>query len=465
MNFHHPKVVDDWLPNSWQHKTVQQQAIYNDPAHLDEVVQTISRLPPLVTPWEVDALKAKLARAARGEMFVLQGGDCAESFEQCDPATIAANLKILLQMSLVLIYAAQKPVVRVGRIAGQYAKPRSAAHEVRNGIALPSYRGDLVNRSGFTEQDRAANPDLLLRGYERAALTLNYLRALADGGFADLHHPENWRLDFARNSALSSEYEGIVASVREALRFLETVADSDTSTRRIDLYTSHEALILHYEQAQTRQLPTHPGWYNLSTHMPWVGMRTAELDGAHIEYARGIRNPIAVKIGRNMTPEWLAELLRTLNPQNEPGRLTLIHRFGAGKVTENLPPLIETVRKTGQAVLWLADPMHGNTEETSDGIKTRRFDNILSEIEQAFDVHHRLGSVLGGVHFELTGEDVTECIGGSSGLTAEDLKRAYKSTVDPRLNYEQSLEMALLIGRRLRIPPQSRDATNSNRMS
>jgi 3-deoxy-7-phosphoheptulonate synthase len=451
LNFHHPKVVDDWLPNSWQRKTAQQQAIYDDPAHLDHVVHTISRLPPLVTPWEVDALKGKLARAARGEMFVLQGGDCAESFERCDPAPIAATLKILLQMSLVLIYAAQKPVVRVGRIAGQYAKPRSAAQEVRNGVALPSYRGDLVNRSGFTEQDRAANPDLLLRGYERAALTLNYLRALADGGFADLHHPENWRLDFAQNSALSSEYEGIVASVRQALRFLETIADSDTSTRRIDLYTSHEALILHYEQAQTRQLPSHPGWYNLSTHMPWVGMRTAELDGAHIEYARGIRNPIAVKIGRNMTPEWLMGLLPILNPQNEPGRLTLIHRFGANRVTENLPPLIETVRKTGQTVLWIADPMHGNTEETSDGIKTRRFDNILSEIEQAFDVHHRLGSVLGGVHFELTGEDVTECIGGSSGLTAEDLKRAYKSPVDPRLNYEQSLEMALLVGKRLQI--------------
>src|SRR5262245_45614003 len=276
-------------------------------------------------------------------------------------------------MSLVLIYASQKPVVRVGRIAGQYAKPRSAAQEIRDGVTLPSYRGDLVNHSGFTEQDRIPNPDLLLRGYERAALTLNYLRALADGGFADLHHPENWRLDFARNSALSSEYERIVASVREALCFLETVADSDTSTRRIDLYTSHEALILHYEQAQTRQLPTHPGWYNLSTHMPWVGMRTAELEGAHIEYVRGIRNPIAVKIGRNMTPEWLTELLHTLNPQNEPGRLTLIHRFGAGNVMQNLPPLIETVRKTGRPVLWLADPMHGNTEETSDGMKTRRF--------------------------------------------------------------------------------------------
>jgi 3-deoxy-7-phosphoheptulonate synthase len=443
--------VDTWSPNSWQSKTAQQQAIYPDPAYLDQVVQTISSLPPLVTPWEVDALKAKLARAARGEMFVLQGGDCAESFDQCDPAAIAAKLKILLQMSLVLIYAAQKPVVRIGRIAGQYAKPRSAAQEVRDGVALPSYRGDLVNRSGFSEQDRTANPDLLLRGYERAALTLNYLRALADGGFADLHHPENWRLDFVRNSSLLSEYENIVVSVREALRFFETIAGSDTNTRRIDLYTSHEALILHYEQAQTRQLQTHRGWYNLSTHLPWIGMRTADLDGAHIEYVRGIRNPIGVKIGNNMTAEWIGELLRTLNPENEPGRLTLIHRFGADKIAEKLPLLIDAVHKTGQTVLWLADPMHGNTEETSDGIKTRRFENILSEVEQAFDVHSRMGSVLGGVHFELTGEDVTECIGGSSGLTADDLKRAYKSAVDPRLNYEQSLEMALLVGRRLRM--------------
>ena len=443
--------MNGWLPNSWQHKTAQQQAIYPDRVRLEQVLQTISRLPPLVTPWEVDALRAKLARAARGEMFVLQGGDCAESFEQCDPVAIAANLKILLQMSLVLIHAAQKPVVRVGRIAGQYAKPRSAAQEVRNGVALPSYRGDLVNRSGFTEQDRVANPDLMLRGYERAALTLNYLRALADGGFADLHHPENWRLDFARKSTLSAEYEGIVASVREALRFMETVAGSDTSTRRIDLYTSHEALILHYEQAQTRESPTHAGWYSLSTHLPWIGMRTAAPEGAHIEYARGIRNPIAVKIGRSMTPEWLTDLARILNPQNEPGRLTLIHRFGADHIAEHLPSLIETIRKTGQTILWLADPMHGNTEETSDGMKTRRFENILSELEQAFEIHHRLGSVLGGVHFELTGEDVTECIGGSSGLTAEDLKRAYKSPVDPRLNYEQSLEMALLVGRRLRM--------------
>jgi 3-deoxy-7-phosphoheptulonate synthase len=443
--------VTDWLPNSWQRKTAQQQAIYPDPDHLDRVLQTISRLPPLVTPWEVDALKARLAQAARGEVFVLQGGDCAESFEQCDPVAIAAKLKILLQMSLVLIHAAQKPVVRIGRIAGQYAKPRSAAEEVRGGVALPSYRGDLVNRSGFTEQDRVANPDLLLRGYERAALTLNYLRALADGGFADLHHPENWRLEFTRNSALSNEYESIVASVREALRFLETVAGPDAGTRRIDLYTSHEALILHYEQAQTRQVPTHPGWYNLSTHLPWIGMRTAELEGAHIEYARGIRNPIAVKIGRGMTSETLIELLRLLNPLNEPGRLTLIHRFGAGHIKANLPRLIETIGKSGQTVLWLVDPMHGNTEETSDGIKTRRFDNILSELEEAFDIHYRMGSVLGGVHFELTGEDVTECIGGSSGLTAEDLKRAYKSPVDPRLNYEQSLEMALLVGRRLRM--------------
>jgi 3-deoxy-7-phosphoheptulonate synthase len=410
----------------------------------------MSRLPPLVTPWEVESLKGKLARAARGEMFLLQGGDCAESFEQCDPVAISAKLKILLQMSLVLIHAAQKPVVRVGRIAGQYAKPRSAAEEVRDGVALPSYRGDIVNRSAFTEEARAPNPDLLLRGYERAALTLNYLRALADGGFADLHHPENWNLEFAQGSASAAEYAAIVESVRTALRFMEAVAGGSSSTQRVDVYTSHEALLLHYEQAQTRRLAPHPGFYNLSTHYPWIGMRTASLDGAHVEYARGIRNPIAVKVGPGMTAEWLRALVTVFSPDREPGRLTLVHRLGATKVHSHLPALIETVQATGVPVLWVADPMHGNTEETADGIKTRRFENILSELEQAFDVHERMGSILGGVHFELTGEDVTECIGGARGLAAEDLKRAYKSAVDPRLNYEQSLEMALLVGRRLR---------------
>jgi 3-deoxy-7-phosphoheptulonate synthase len=446
--------VNDWQPSSWQRKTAQQQAIYPDPQHLERVVQTIARLPPLVTPWEVDALKSKLARASRGEMFLLQGGDCAESFDQCDPAAIASKLKILLQMSLVLIHSAQKPVIRVGRIAGQYAKPRSAANETRDGVSLPSYRGDIVNRSGFTEQDRVPDPELLLRGYERAALTLNYVRALADGGFADLHHPENWRLEFASQSGLAAEYESIVASVRDALLFLEAVAGADSNTRRVDMYTSHEALHLNYEQAQTRQLATHPGFYNLSTHFPWIGMRTADMTGAHVEYARGIKNPLAIKIGPAMTADWLRDLLRVLNPTDEPGRIMLIHRMGANKVADHLPRLIEMVQQIGKPVLWCADPMHGNTEETADGIKTRRFENILSEVEQSFEIHATLGSILGGVHFELTGEEVTECIGGSSGLTAEDLKRAYRSPVDPRLNYEQSLEMALLLGRRLRAARQ-----------
>lgn len=445
--------MSTWSRTSWQAKTAEQQAIYPDPAALERVVAQIACLPPLVTPWEVEALKRKLAAAARGEMFLLQGGDCAESFEQCDPTAIAAKLKILLQMSVVLIHAARKPVIRVGRIAGQYAKPRSAAHEVRDGVSLPSYRGDIVNRSGFTEADRVPDPELLLRGYERAALTLNYLRALADGGFADLRHPENWNLDFARDSELAAEYASIVRSVREALQFIEVVSKSDQAMGRVDLYTSHEALLLHYEQAQTREFPGHSGFYNLSTHFPWIGMRTAQLDGAHVEYARGIKNPIAIKIGPAMTSEWLTGLLEVLHPEDEPGRLTLIHRLGAKNVAQQLPRLIETVQRTGKTVLWCADPMHGNTEETPDGTKTRRFENISSEIEQAFDVHRRMGSTLGGVHFELTGEDVTECIGGARGLSAEDLKRAYRSAVDPRLNYEQSLEMALLLGRRLRQQP------------
>jgi len=442
--------VKDWTPSSWQTKPAIQQATYPDPAALERVVDSMRRLPPLVTPWEVEALRAQLARAARGEMFLLQGGDCAESFDECDAGLIASKLKILLQMSLVLIHAAQKPVIRVGRIAGQYAKPRSAAEETRDGVTLPSYRGDLVNRSGFSDADRTPDPDLLLRGYERAALTLNYIRSLADGGFADLHHPENWSLDFARGSSVEAEYRAIVDAVRESIRFMEAISGSDSSTRRIDVYTSHEALHLYYEQAQTRRLPSHPGFYNLSTHFPWIGMRTAALDGAHVEYARGIRNPIAIKIGPSVTADGLLALLEALDPNDEPGRVTLVHRMGAARIADKLPPLIEAVRGRRQQVLFVSDPMHGNTEETAQGIKTRRFDNILSELEQAFDIHARLGSTLGGVHFELTGEDVTECIGGARGLAEADLARAYKSAVDPRLNHEQALEMALLMGRRLR---------------
>lgn len=446
-----PAMPEPWTPDSWKTKDVSQQVTYPDPAVLAQVQAEIARLPPLVTSWEVEALRERLARAAAGEAFLLQGGDCAESFDDCAPDTIATNFKILLQMSLLLVHGTRTPVIRVGRIAGQYAKPRSSATEERDGVTLPSYRGDIVNRSPFTAQARTPDPTLLLRGYERSALTLNFVRALADGGFADLHHPENWDLSFAKDSPHHDEYRRIAESIKDAIAFMEAVTGTQSlPLRRVDLYTSHEALSLEYEQAQTRQVPRRTGWYDLATHMPWIGMRTADPAGAHVEYCRGIRNPIGVKVGPGMSDEQLTAVMERIDPEREPGRLTLIHRLGADRVEAELPRLIEAVRRNGRTVLWCADPMHGNTETTASGIKTRRFDRILSELQQAFDVHAGLGSHLGGVHFELTGENVTECIGGAGGIEEGDLHLHYRSKVDPRLNYQQALEMALLITRRLR---------------
>ena len=438
--------VSNWHPASWQSKEAAQQASYPDQAALDRVVADLSRLPPIVTSWEVDSLKEEIARAQRGEAFILQGGDCAETFDECTSEDIVAKLKILLQMSLVILFGMKKPVVRVGRMAGQYAKPRSADIETRDGVSLPSFRGDLVNRSPFTADDRVPDPDLILRGYERAALTLNFVRSLIDGGFADLHHPEYWDLDWVGHSPMADEYHKIVASISDSLDFLETVSGSPVhKTRRADIYAAHEGLHLHYEQAQTRYLDRRERWYDLTTHFPWIGMRTAELDGAHVEYFRGISNPMGIKIGPGMTRAWLQDLIRVLNPNNEPGRLTLIHRFGAKSIDEHLPEMISAVKETGSPVLWVCDPMHGNTESTAEGVKTRRFDNVVAELEASFRIHDSMGSHLGGVHLELTGDNVTECTGGARGLTDADLARAYKSTVDPRLNYEQAMEVAMRI--------------------
>ncbi len=441
-------VHNDWNPTSWAAKTALQQPNYPDDAAVQSALAELSSLPPLVTSWEIEALKGQLAAAQRGERFLLQGGDCAENFDECQSDIIAKKLKILLQMSTVLLYGLKKPIIRVGRMAGQYAKPRSADTETRDGVTLPSYRGDLVNGSDFTEASRVPNPRLMLRGYERAALTLNFVRGLVDGGFADLHHPENWDLDFVSHSPLAEEYRRVVTSISDSLDFFESVAGQPAhQTTRAEFYASHEGLHLLYEQAQTRLLPHRGQWYNLSTHLPWIGMRTAQVGGAHVEYFRGIANPVAIKLGPGMDAEWLQELISILNPNNEPGRLTLIHRFGAKHVESGLPKLIEAVRATGSTVLWVCDPMHGNTENTADGHKTRRFDNILSEVESAFRVHQEMGSYLGGVHFELTGEDVTECTGGARGLSDSDLARAYRSQVDPRLNYEQALELAIRVAR------------------
>jgi 3-deoxy-7-phosphoheptulonate synthase len=440
-----------WTPGSWRDRPASQQVRYPDEAALARVLEEIAALPPLVTSWEVEGLKAELAKAARGEAFVLQGGDCAESFDDCRSQPIAAKLKILLQMSLVLVHGGRRPVVRIGRIAGQYAKPRSTDTETRGDVTLPAYRGDLVNRDAFTLADRTPDPTLMLRAYERAALTLNFLRALTDSGFADLHHPEQWDISFAAGSPHAAAYERIVQAIRDALDFVGAITGVDSQVlRRVDVYTSHEALALPYEQAQTRTVPRRAGHYNLATHLPWIGMRTAQLDGAHVEFHRGIRNPLGIKLGPAMTPDWLCGLLDVLDPDNEPGRIMLIHRMGAGKVAAGLPPLLDAVRRAGRTTLWVCDPMHGNTETTAAGVKTRRFDQILAELEESFAVHNQHGSRLGGVHVELTGEDVTECIGGARGLAEVDLERAYKTRVDPRLNYEQALEISMRITRHLR---------------
>jgi 3-deoxy-7-phosphoheptulonate synthase len=446
-----PSYMAEWSPGSWTTKPAQQQVGYSDQAALARVIEEIGRLPPLVTSWEIEQLRSGLARAARGDAFVLQGGDCAESFDDCRSEPIAAKLKILLQMSLVLVHGTRKPVIRIGRIAGQYAKPRSADVETRGDVTLPAYRGDIINRDAFTSADREPDPTLMLRAYERAGLTLNFIRALVDGGFADLHHPEYWDISFADGSPNASQYQRIVDSIRESLDFVSAITGVESEVlRRVDVFTSHEALALPYEQAQTRRVPRRPGWYNLSTHLPWIGMRTAQLDGAHVEFHRGIRNPLGIKIGPGMTPEWLLGLLEILDPEQLPGRITLIHRMGAGQVAGKLPALVEAVQRAGRQVLWICDPMHGNTETTPGGIKTRRFDKIVEELEQSFALHSEIGSRLGGVHFELTGDNVTECIGGARGLSEIDLERAYKSRVDPRLNYEQALECAMRIARHLR---------------
>jgi 3-deoxy-7-phosphoheptulonate synthase len=441
-----PSTAPGWSPTSWQSKPARQLPVYADPAALERTISQLSQLPPIVVSWEVEQLKQQLAEAQQGRRFLLQGGDCAESFSDCQSDQIAKKLKILLQMSLVLLHGLKKPVIRVGRFAGQYAKPRSADQETRDGLTLPSYRGDVVNAPSFTPDAREPDPELMLRGYERAALTLNFVRALVDGGFADLHHPEYWDLGFVQHSPLREAYQRIAQSIADSLDFFEALSGGPIhEASQVRFYASHEALLLHYEQAQTRYIPRQGRWYNLTTHLPWIGLRTAQPDGAHVEYFRGLSNPVAVKIGMPMDAAWLTELVNILNPLDEPGRLTLIHRFGAKDIDAALPPMIEAVRATGKTVLWVCDPMHGNTESTSSGIKTRRFDNILGELQSAFRIHDEMGSILGGVHFELTGDDVTECTGGARGLADVDLGRAYRSTVDPRLNCEQALEMAMII--------------------
>ena len=438
-----------WTPDSWQSKPVKQMPTYPDQEALQQTLGRLSKLPPLVTSWEIESLKGQLAEVAAGKRFVLQGGDCSENFEECESSNIAGKLKILLQMSLLLIQGSRRRVTRIGRFAGQYAKPRSSDTEVRDGVELPSYRGDIVNAIAFTAESRVPNPERLLRGYERAALTLNFIRSLVDGGFADLHHPENWNLGFVEKSSDAAEYQKQIANIADSVDFVELLTGARISdVDRVEFFTGHEGLHLFYEQAQTRQVPSRTGWYNLSTHFPWIGDRTRSLNGAHVEYFRGIENPIGVKIGPSIEPDELVEMLTILNPKREVGRVTLIHRFGTTKIADHLPALLQAVEQSGEKVIWVCDPMHGNTE-TQEGYKTRDFQNILGELEQAFDIHKRHGTYLGGLHLELTGEDVTECTGGARNIDVAELKRNYKTQVDPRLNYEQALEIALLVAKQM----------------
>ncbi|MEX0844142.1 MAG: 3-deoxy-7-phosphoheptulonate synthase class II [Balneolaceae bacterium] len=438
----------NWSPTSWKDKPVKQIPEYPDKGKLEQSFEELKSLPPLVTSWEIEALKSKLADVAAGKSFLLQGGDCAESFGATKAPKIVNMVKVLLQMSFILIHEMGVPVLRVGRIAGQYAKPRSKDFETVDGEEIHNYRGDLIN--GFQSDSKARVPDprRLIEGYHKAGLTLNFLRALADEGFADLHHPEQWELDFMRNNEYYKEYEDMVKSITKAVRFVESIAPDTFSTlQKVDFYTSHEALNLHYDSAQTRPVPRKTGYFNLSSHMVWVGNRTRDLDGAHVEYLRGINNPVGIKIGPPFEIDETLKLIETLNPNHEAGKIVLITRFGKDVIEKELPGLIRAVRQEGFPVIWSSDPMHGNTFSTNGGVKTRNFDDIISELQSAFSIHRSEGSYLGSVHLELTGDNVTECVGGAKGLHEGELDRNYETFCDPRLNYEQSLEMAFMVAR------------------
>lgn len=444
-----PEVIrKNWSPTSWKEKPVKQLPDYPDQKELEQSYEMLKDLPPLVTSWEIDALKNKLADISDGNGFLLQGGDCAESFDATKAPKIVNMVKVLLQMSFILIHEMGIPVLRVGRIAGQYAKPRSNDFETVNGKEIHNYRGDLIN--GFESESgiRTPDPQRLIEGYHKAGLTLNFLRALSDEGFADLHHPEQWELDFMRNNEYYAEYEDMVSSITKAVKFVEAIApDTFTTLQKVDFYTSHEALNLYYDSAQTRPVPRKAGHFNLSAHMVWVGNRTRNLDGAHVEYFRGINNPVGIKIGPPFEIDETLKLIETLNPTHEKGKIVLITRFGKDVIEKELPELIQAVRREGFPVVWSSDPMHGNTFSTDGGIKTRNFDDIISELRSAFEIHRSEGSYLGGVHLELTGDNVTECVGGAKGLEENELNRNYETFCDPRLNYEQSLEMAFLVAR------------------
>ena len=441
-----------WSPEGWRELPILQQPNWPDAALLDNTEARLKNSPPLVFAGEARNLRAKLADACEGRAFLLQGGDCAESFAEFHADNIRDTFRVLLQMAVVLTYGAKCPVIKVGRLAGQFAKPRSADTETIDGVTLPAYRGDMVNGMAFEEAVRTPDPDRLMQAYSQSAVTLNLLRAFAQVGYADLHQVQRWNLGFVSESPLGERYKDLAGRLTETLDFMAACGLTSETTpqiRETEFYTSHEALLLGYEQALTRVDSTSGDWYACSAHLLWIGDRTRQLDGAHVEFLRGVRNPIGLKTGPTMEPDELIRLIDVLNPDNEPGRLTLIARMGADKVEAALPPLLRAVKREGRNVLWSCDPMHGNTIKSSNGYKTRVFDKILSEVSSFFAAHRTEGSHPGGVHFEMTGQDVTECLGGAQEITEESLSDRYHTHCDPRLNASQALELAFLIAERL----------------
>ncbi|MDN5514669.1 MAG: 3-deoxy-7-phosphoheptulonate synthase class II [Pseudomonas sp.] len=440
-----------WSPESWRAKPIQQQPEYPDAAHLTRVEQTLAGYPPLVFAGEARELRRQFAEVTQGRAFLLQGGDCAESFAEFSAAKIRDTFKVLLQMAIVMTFAAGCPVVKVGRMAGQFAKPRSSGSETIDGVTLPAYRGDIVNGIGFDAASRVPDPERLMQAYHQATASLNLLRAFAQGGFADLHQVHQWNLDFIANSALAEKYHQLAGRIDETLAFMRAVGmDSAPQLRETSFFTAHEALLLNYEEAFVRRDSLTGRWYDCSAHMLWIGDRTRQLDGAHIEFMRGIENPIGVKVGPSMDPDELIRLIDTLNPDNDPGRLNLIVRMGADKVEAHFPRLLRKVKEEGRQVLWSSDPMHGNTIKASSGYKTRDFAQILSEVRQFFAVHQAEGTYAGGIHIEMTGQNVTECIGGSRPITEDGLSDRYHTHCDPRMNADQSLELAFMIAETLK---------------
>ncbi|MDJ1159837.1 3-deoxy-7-phosphoheptulonate synthase class II [Chelatococcus sp. SYSU_G07232] len=446
-------MTERWTPSSWRTKPIQQVPVYPDPEALQAVEEQLAGFPPLVFAGEARKLKKALAKVAAGEAFLLQGGDCAESFAEHSADNIRDFFRLFLQMAVVLTFAGASPVVKVGRIAGQFAKPRSAPTEKIGDVELPSYRGDVINGIEFTSEARTPDPRRQLMVYRQAAATLNLLRAFAQGGYANLDNAHRWMLGFVKDSPQSGRYQELADRITEALDFMRAIGvDPEThpEMRTTDFYTSHEALLLGYEQAMTRVDSTSGDWYATSGHMIWIGDRTRQLDHAHVEYFRGIRNPIGLKCGPSLKPDELLKLIDVLNPENEPGRLTLIGRFGADKVFEHLPALVRAVKAEGRTVVWSCDPMHGNTVKAASGYKTRPFDLILQEVKNFFAVHQAEGTYAGGIHLEMTGKNVTECTGGARAITDAELQDRYHTHCDPRLNAEQALELAFLVAELLK---------------